>query len=180
LTMGSYCTSCNGDASDHANRGRNQLLAPEKHRKMGETNYSDPEDMNPTMGGSPQSFNLESMGDSLFEDLARFLRTLPPKSKQHIWEHGVKIKTADGKKVCDSTQNKDQINRLLCDCVIVYIKYLDRNRAPLSTKKVRPHVENVAMFIHNKYHPLQRDKFENEKAYFAQMLMDYVESKDRN
>jgi len=144
---------------------------------MGETNHSDQEDVdNPTMA-TPQSFNLESMGDSLFEDLARFLRTLPPKSKQHIWEHGVKIKTADGKKVCDSTETKDQINRLLCDCVIVYIKYLDRNRAPLSTKKVRPHVESVALFIYSKYHPLHRDKFENDKAYFAQMLMDYVESK---
>merc|ERR1711920_799643 len=96
---------------------------------------------------------------------ARFLRTLPPKSKQHIWEHGVKIKLPDGKKqVCDSTQDKDQINRLLCDCVIVYVKYLDRNRAPLSTKKVRPHVEEVAMFIHNKYHPLQREELKMIKC----------------
>lgn len=177
--MGSYCTACT-DSTDNGNR-QNRLLPEKKNgRKMGETNYSDQEDIdNPTMN-TPHSFNLESMGDSLFEDLARFLRTLPPKSKQHIWEHGVKIKTPDGKKVCAATENKDQINRLLCDCVIVYIKYLDRNRAPLSTKKVRPHVETVALFIHNKYHPLQRDKFENDKAYFAQMLMDYVESKDRN
>merc|ERR1712154_243824 len=88
----------------------------------GETNESDPEDENPTINPTPQSFNLENMGDSLFEDLARFIRTLPPKSKQHIWEHGVKIKTADGKKVvCDETRDKDQINRLLCDCVIVYV-----------------------------------------------------------
>jgi len=175
--MGSYCTSCT-DSTDHANRQGRLLPEKKNGRKMGETNYSDQEDDNPTMN-APHSFNLESMGDSLFEDLARFLRTLPPKSKQHIWEHGVKIKTPDGKKVCDATENKDQINRLLCDCVIVYIKYLDRNRAPLSTKKVRPHVENVALFINNKYHPLKRDKFENDKAYFAQMLMDYVDSKDR-
>eukprot|EP01083_Nonionella_stella_P088510 246736_1 len=63
---------------------------------------------------------------SLFEDLARFLRTLPPKSKRHIWEHGIRIKTADGRKVCEQTKNKEQINTLLCDCVIVYVKYLDR------------------------------------------------------
>merc|ERR1711971_1178883 len=65
-------------------------------------------------------FNLENMSYSLFDDLARFLRTLPPKSKQHIWEHGVKIELSDGKmQVCDSTKDKDQVIKLLCDCIIV-------------------------------------------------------------
>merc|ERR1712157_3427 len=92
-----------------------------KKGKMGETNESDPEDDNPTINPTPQSFNLENMGDSLFEDLARFLRTLPPKSKQHIWEHGVKIKLPDGKKqVCDSTQDKDQITDY-CAIVSLYM-----------------------------------------------------------
>eukprot|EP01083_Nonionella_stella_P088511 246737_1 len=169
--MGSMCSSC----SDSPSESRTRRLLPEKqHRKVGETNYSDPED-NPTTNPTPQNFSLENMGDSLFEDLARFLRTLPPKSKQHIWEHGVKIKTPEGKKVCDQTKDKDQINRLLCDCVIVYVKYLDRNRAPLSTKKVRPYVEKVAVYIQKKYHPLLRDSFENDKTYFAQMLEDYVQ-----
>ena len=208
--MGGMCSSCSDSPSQTKYRG--DRLLPEnkgKKKRQGETNESDQEDNdnNPTINPTPQSFNLENMGDSLFEDLARFLRTLPPKSKQHIWEHGVKNKTPDGKKVvCDSTQNKDQINRLLCDCVIVYVKvykyiyiqyiltlnakmrhihymimiydnkqYLDRNRAPLSTKKVRPHVEQVALYIHEKYHPLQRDKFENDKTYFAAMLEDYVQ-----
>ena len=58
---------------------------------------------------------------------------------------------------------------------MIYIQYLDRNRAPLSTKKVKPHVEQVAVFIHGKYHPLHRDKFENDKTYFAAMLEDYVQ-----
>eukprot|EP01083_Nonionella_stella_P161859 530640_1 len=174
--MGGMCSSCSDTPAIKGGRGR---LLPEKpNRKMGETNYSDPDEDNPTINPGLQSFNLENMGDSLFEDLARFLRTLPPKSKQHIWEHGVKIKTPDGKKqVCDKTKDKDQINRLLCDCVIVYVKYLDRNRAPLSTKKVKPHVEQVSTYIYNKYHPLHRDKFENDKTYFAQMLEDYVQSK---
>ena len=120
--MGGMCSSCS-DTPSVDNRGR--LIAPEKKSKMGETNESDPEDDNPTINPTPQSFNLENMGVSLFEDLARFLRTLPPKSKQHIWEHGVKIKLQDGKKqVCNSTQDKDQINRLLCDCVIVYVKVM--------------------------------------------------------
>lgn len=178
--MGAYCSSCT-DSSDLSGRTGRLLPDPKQNGQMGETNYSDQEDENNTLNGptqTPQNFNLEDMGDSLFEDLARFLRTLPPKSKQHIWEHGVKIKTADGKKqVCAATENKDQINRLLCDCVIVYIKYLDRNRAPLSTKKVRPHVDTVALYIHTKYHPLQREKFENDKTYFAAMLEDYVQSK---
>eukprot|EP01084_Bolivina_argentea_P246930 413159_1 len=171
--MGTMCSSCGKDTpSVRSGRGRDPLLKPEKKNKIGgETNESDVEDNSST----PQSFNLENMGDSLFEDLARFLRTLPPKSKQHIWEHGVKIKLPDGKKqVCDTTKDKDQINRLLCDCVIVYVKYLDRNRAPLSTKKVKPHVEQVALYIHTKYHPLQRDKFETNKNYFASILEDYV------
>jgi len=174
--MGGMCSSCS-DSPTHTRNRRDPLLPENRKTRGGETQYIDDEE-NPTMHPTPQSFNLENMGDSLFEDLARFLRTLPPKSKQHIWEHGVKIKTPDGKKqVCDSTRDKDQINRLLCDCVIVYVKYLDRNRAPLSTKKVRPHVEQVATHIFGKYHPLQRDQFENDKTYFAAMLEDYVGTK---
>lgn len=129
--MGGMCSSCSDSPSSAQYRGGGDRLLPEHNRKgrrPGETNESDQEDPsingdNPTMNATPQSFNLETMGDSLFEDLARFLRTLPPKSKQHIWEHGVKIKTPDGKKeVCSSTRDKEQINRLLCDCVIVYVK----------------------------------------------------------
>ena len=125
--MGGMCSSCSDSPTMRNGRGRGNdpLLKPERRGRGGdgvggETNDSDVED---NLNSTPQSFNLDTMGDSLFEDLARFLRTLPPKSKQHIWEHGVKIKLPDGKKqVCDQTRDKDQINRLLCDCVIVYVK----------------------------------------------------------
>merc|ERR1719251_385569 len=130
---------------------------PEKRGNRMETNHSNSSRRNPEIDPLPKSFNLETMGDTLFEDLARFLRTLPSKSKQHIWEHAVKIKTADGQKtVCDQTSDEDQINLLLCDCIIVYIKYLDRNKASLSIKKVRPHVKQIAVYIFNKFNPLQQ------------------------
>ena len=154
-----------------------------------------------------QSNSLEMMGDSLFEDLARFFRSLPPKSKEVIWKHAIKIKTPEGKlKVSDLTEDKKQINKLLCDCVIIYSKvciiyvythncrclctrtslqwstisilymqFLDRNTATLSTKKVKPFVKKAATYIHGKYHPLRRDQFENNGTYFAEMLEDYVQ-----
>ena len=59
--------------------------------------------------------------ESLIEDLAEFVRTLPSKSKQHIWEHSVTKRTRDGRKVCRMTESKRQISRLLCDWVIVYV-----------------------------------------------------------
>ena len=117
------------------------------------------------------------MGDSLFKELARFLRVLPPKSKQHIWEHAVKIKTSDGKKqICDSTRHEGHIDRLLCGCVIVYVRYLDRNRAPLKIKEVRPHIQHVSIFIlHGRHYPMQRSKFENDRNYFPAILEDYIQ-----
>ena len=117
-----------------------------------------------------------TMGNSLYEDLSRFLKTLPPRSKRHIWEHAVRIRTPDGKRVCDSTQSRRHINRLLCDLVIVYIKYLDRDRKPLPSATVRPHKEPVAQFIHLNYHSIQRGRFENDTEYFPQMLDEYVQS----
>mmetsp|Transcript_38525 Transcript_38525/g.63143 ORF Transcript_38525/g.63143 Transcript_38525/m.63143 type:complete len:184 (+) Transcript_38525:36-587(+) len=183
--MGGMCSSCSDDPEASQRRRAHEQFLPEKGKaQRGETQYVDEMDENPTIqqpaGDQPAGvgFALENMGDSLFEDLARFLRTLPPKSKQHIWEHGVKVKAQDGKKtVCETTRSKDQINRLMCDCVIVYVKYLDRNRSPLSTKTVRPHIEHVTQHIYAKYHPLQRDRFENDKSYFPTMLEDYVQSK---
>ena len=57
---------------------------------------------------------------------------------------------------------------------------MDRNRAPLSTKTVKPYVEPVAMFIHGKYHPIRQDQFQNDKTYFAAMIEDYVKVKCTN
>eukprot|EP01084_Bolivina_argentea_P223487 378121_1 len=117
----------------------------------------------------------EHVAEALIEDLPPFIRTLPPKSKQHIWEHAVKRKTHDGRKqVCDETQNEKHINKLLCDWIIVYVKYLDRKKAPLNTKKVRPYVENISHYIYEKYHPIKRDTFENDKGYFADMVEEYT------
>lgn len=48
------------------------------------------------------------------------------------------------------------------------------NREPLPARKVHPHVDDITAYICNKYDPLQRDKFENDPAYFAEMLENYV------
>ena len=121
------------------------------------------------------SFDFEKAGDSLFEDLAKFMRILPPKSRSHIWEHAVKIKTSDGQKmVCDNTRDKGHVVKLLCDCVIVYVRYLERDTAPLPTKKAKPHVQSIAEFIHGRYHPLSRNQFQNDRTYFSAMLEDYI------
>ena len=120
-------------------------------------------------------FESKVAGGLLFEDLARFMRTLPPKSKQHIWEHALRYQNDAGQRqIYDETQNEKQINKLMCDWIIVYIKYLDRSKAPLQTKIVLPYVKDISQHIYEKYHPLQKDKFERDKTYFAEMVEDYA------
>lgn len=53
-------------------------------------------------------------------------------------------------------------------------QWRDRSRARLSAKRVKPHIESVAQFIYQKYHPLQRLMFKNDATYFAGMLVDYA------
>ena len=64
----------------------------------------------------------------------------------------------------------------VCDCVA---QYLDRQKPPLSTKRVKPYVLSAAAFVFEKYHPLRRSEFENGKTYFAEMLQEYVEVQRR-
>lgn len=56
-------------------------------------------------------YDVASFGDELFKDLAGFLRVLPSKSKQSIWERDM-----------DQIKDKNLINKLLCDCIILYIQ----------------------------------------------------------
>ncbi|ETO25772.1 hypothetical protein RFI_11362 [Reticulomyxa filosa] len=120
--------------------------------------------------------------ESLFEELAKFMKTLPPKSKKHIWEHAVtdkdkkekkEKKDKKDKKVFDKASKEEHITRLLCDCVIVYIKYLNRKEKPLKTQEVLPHVEPVSRWIFQKYGELDRHRFEQESAYFSGILEEY-------
>ena len=115
----------------------------------------------------------------LFELVARFLRTVPPASRLicSIWKHCVKTKMDDGKsQVLDRTESVEHITRLLCDCVMVYIKDPGMNYQydPGWPKNVKWFVLPAAAFMFDKYHPLQRSEFENGKTYFAEMLQDYV------
>jgi len=130
----------------------------------------------PTYAQSPATpgvFDLSKV-DSLFEDLAKFMRDLPVRSKGHIWKHSMKAKGDDGSKtVVDKANDEHLILKLLTDIVIVYVKYLDRNREPLTTKEVKPHVEAAAKWIFEKYHELDRNLFENDKNYFSSMLEAY-------
>ena len=53
-------------------------------------------------------------------------------------------------------------------------QYLDRNKAPYSTKTLRPVVEDIAEYIHEKNHPLKRENFEQETDYFPSMIEGYL------
>eukprot|EP01083_Nonionella_stella_P120133 359685_1 len=119
---------------------------------------------------------LENVGNLLFKDLSRFLRTLPSLSKTHIWRHSVCHKVDGKKRILEETTKERHVERLICTCVIVFIKYLDRQRQGLGTRRVQAFVKEVVSYIYNTYDPLQRDEFENDKKYLAEMLTDYVEN----
>ncbi|ETO29850.1 hypothetical protein RFI_07270 [Reticulomyxa filosa] len=143
--------------------------------------------------------------DNLFEDLAKFMKNLPAKSKKHIWEHAVieKDKKDKAKKVFDKTIKQEQITRLLCDCVIVYVKgggsggnkgaiflvtktdsiffyfiqinlaFLNRKEKPLKTQTVLPFVEPASKWIFENHGQLERQRFEEESGYFPGILEQY-------
>eukprot|EP01083_Nonionella_stella_P163592 538927_1 len=118
---------------------------------------------------------LNNIGSLLFKDVAFLMSTLPPASMKHIWDHGVHHKIDGKKRILEETADEGHVRRLVCDCVIVFVKYLDRQRRPMSTRQVLPFVEGVTSYIYDKYHPLRRDGFENEKT-FSKMLTDYVDN----
>ncbi|ETO16118.1 hypothetical protein RFI_21238 [Reticulomyxa filosa] len=123
---------------------------------------------------SKKSMDLSNF-EKLFEELGKFMKTLPPKSRKYIWDHAVTEKKGDDntKKVIDKTTDQEQITRLLCDCVIVFIKYLNRNEKPLKSKSVLPYVEPAARWIFDNYGELERLQFELETNYFADILAEY-------
>eukprot|EP01083_Nonionella_stella_P110939 325023_1 len=118
---------------------------------------------------------VENIGIILFKDVAFLMSTLPlfQRAMKNIWKHGVYHKM-DKKRILQETADEDQIRMLVCDCVIIFVKLLDRNRAPMATGQVQPFVKGITSYIYGKYHPLCRDGFENDKTYFAKMLTDYV------
>jgi hypothetical protein len=121
-------------------------------------------------------YELE-LADSLFDRVGKFLKSLPADPKQHIWSHSVKQKQQNGEKaVVDTASTENQVSRLLCDCVIVFVKYMDRQRTPLSRKLVLPVVSNAAKWVFQNYGPIVRSRFESEKSYFGEMLEEYQQA----
>lgn len=107
---------------------------------------------------------------------AGFFETLPSLSKQHIWSHAVKSRDLNGeRKVWDETQNIRNIERLMCDCTIVYIKYLDRSNATLVTHDIRPYFMDISQYMFDNNHPINQQKFVEEKGYFSSLLKEYAE-----
>eukprot|EP01084_Bolivina_argentea_P100006 179664_1 len=84
---------------------------------------------------------LHNIGSLLFKDVAFLMSTLPPASMKHIWDHGVHHKIDGKKRILEETADEGHVRRLVCDCVIVFVKYLDRQRRPMSTRQVLPFVE---------------------------------------
>ena len=60
---------------------------------------------------------------NFYQELARFIRSLPAKSRMHIWAYSIKCIQADGyPQVLSVADNKELIHRLLCNLAIVRIK----------------------------------------------------------
>jgi len=173
--MGGTCSACSDTSSAEDVKKRDQLL-PEKQADPTYDIEGRPSESND--GDVSGTTTDLSTFDNLFEDLAKFMKSLPVKSKKHIWEHAVgekdkKEKKDKTKKVYDKTTKQEQITRLLCDCVIVYIKYLNRKEKPLKTQAVLPFVEPAAKWMFEKHKELERKRFEEENNYFPDMLEEY-------
>ena len=121
--MGATCKTCTGviePAMKGLNRNTNTAHNGESDRLISEQEEGI---ICMVKNTDPNTLYVEGLDSTFFQDLARFIRSLPPKSKQHIWNHAMKIRTSEGKKIItDKTMNKNQINKLLCDNMIVYVK----------------------------------------------------------
>mmetsp|Transcript_47305 Transcript_47305/g.78500 ORF Transcript_47305/g.78500 Transcript_47305/m.78500 type:complete len:239 (-) Transcript_47305:78-794(-) len=124
----------------------------------------------------PTWFNQQYPDQSqLYLELCAFIRTLPSKSRTHIWSHSVKLKSKPkGHEVFAQTGTQQHILALIADCLIVFIKYRHQQKKPLKPKATQRYVTYVAMYIYNKYHPLQQEKFETDKNYLADMIEEYI------
>ena len=66
---------------------------------------------------------MQDMQNMLFQALAKFIRTVPPKSKQIIWKHALQTDSAeDDQKVCNSTTSAAHVAKLLGVTTTVYVK----------------------------------------------------------
>jgi hypothetical protein len=144
--------------------------------KTGRT--SDTPQKSSTKGTTTKSPSASILANNpeLFEDMARFFRNLPAKSREHIWDHYLKVEIEgqNGKKhVLEWTEGQDQITAIITDLIIVHIKGQDRTKKALSPKVVRPVAEPAAKWIFDNYSSLYRAKFISEEYYFADMLEQY-------
>ena len=116
------CKTCTGVIEPALNRRRNTETISNLFGE-GSTIHADNTSTKSPLIEEEDGFDINSINSSFLQDLSFFIRTLPAKSKKHIWEHAVRKRGADGKRrILDSTSNQEQINKLLCDNVIVYVK----------------------------------------------------------
>ncbi len=139
---------------------------------------SDPATSSSTKGSTTKSSSATILANNpdLFEDLARFFRKLPAKSREHIWGHYLKveIRGQNGKeRVLDQTETQDQITTLITDLIIVYFKSQDRTKKPLSSKVVRPLAEPAAKWVFDNHSVVKRKNFISQEGYFADILEQY-------
>merc|ERR1712154_700638 len=71
----------------------------------------------------------------------------------------------------------DQVEQLLFEMVMVYVKFMEQSGVSVTPKKVKKQVSSLAKYVYTKYHPLRRQKFEGEEMYFSRMLNNYVSAK---
>merc|ERR550525_594165 len=118
-----------------------------------------------------------SGNDLLIAATATFVRGLSQSTKHQIWENVVQIRGQDGMQVLDATVAFDQVEQLLFEMVMVYVKFMEQSGVSVTPNKVKKQVSSLAKYIYTKYHPLRRQKFEGEEMYFSQMLNNYVSAK---
>lgn len=126
----------------------------------------------------PTALQRLRVDDSFIRELAHFVHGLPLRSKQQIWAHGVKSHLQGGAtRVLDATTGHDQVEQLLFDVVMVYVKSMDRNGTSVKASRMKRELASLTKYIFTKYHPLKRSQFEGEQKYVAQMLSNYVSAK---
>ena len=87
--MGATCRTCTGIIEPNLNR---------RYRNVdttlcgGEGSLKDNTNIKSSFVEEENRFELSNLDSSFLQDLSRFIRTLPAKSKQHIWSHAVRKK----------------------------------------------------------------------------------------
>eukprot|EP01083_Nonionella_stella_P176631 618568_1 len=118
----------------------------------------------------PQNY-LDNVGNVIFNDVADFIETLPPKEKAHLWKHAVK----DRHTPAQAPMTKFQVVRLIGYCIFEYFKSFNKSVMMNMSSGMRKMIDDGSLYIYNKYNPLRWVSFENDKYYFSKKLRHYVQ-----